>query len=150
MMKLKRHMKLREIISNFEIETQDELVDRLHASGFDVTQATVSRDIKELMLIKVPSGKGRYKYSLPRDGRTNPQQKLERALNDHFVSIDFTDHLIVLKSSPGTASAIGSLIDQLPWSEIMGTICGDDTILIICRNRSNSQTVVEQIQAFLN
>ncbi len=148
-MKLQRHLKLREMIANFEIETQDELVERLQTAGFNVTQATVSRDIKELMLIKVPTGKGHYKYSLPGEGRPNPQQKLKRALNDHFVSIDYTEHLIVLKSNPGTASAIGALIDQLPWQEVMGTVCGDDTILIICRDRSKSKHVVEQIQSFL-
>jgi transcriptional regulator of arginine metabolism len=149
-MKLQRHLKLRELITGFEIETQEELVDKLIEAGFSVTQATVSRDIKELMLIKTPLGNGRYKYSLPGDGRTNPQQKLKRALNDHFISIDYTEHLIVLKSNPGTASAIGALIDQLPWSEIMGTVCGDDTILIICRDRTRSKTVVEQIQSFLS
>jgi transcriptional regulator of arginine metabolism len=148
-MKLQRHMKLREIIATFDIETQDELVERLQDAGFAVTQATVSRDIKELMLIKVPTGRGISKYSMPGDGRTNPQQKLKRALNDHFVSIDYTEHLIVLKSNPGTASAIGALIDQLPWQEVMGTVCGDDTILIICRNSDKSKYVVEQIQSFL-
>jgi transcriptional regulator of arginine metabolism len=137
------------LIQNHDIETQDELVERLDQAGFDVTQATVSRDIKELMLMKVPTGKGRSKYSLPSDGRSNPQLKLERALNDHFVSIDYTDHLIVLKSNPGTASALGSLIDQLPWVEIMGTVCGDDTILIICRDTSKSKFVVEQIQSLV-
>jgi transcriptional regulator of arginine metabolism len=148
-MKGQRHIKIREIITNNEIETQDELVERLRTAGFPITQATISRDIKELHLIKVPLDDGRYKYSVPADQRYNPVHRLKRAMNDHFVHIDHTDNLVVLKSLPGTANAIGALIDSLEWSEIMGTICGDDTILIICRNKDQSSTVVNQILSML-
>lgn len=148
-MKGQRHMKIREIIGSSEIETQDELVDSLCAAGFNVTQATVSRDIKELQLIKVPLADGRYKYSLPADQRFNPTQRLKRALTDHFVHIDFTDNLVVLKCLPGTANTICALIDNLEWPEVMGTIGGDDTILIICRTKENSQTTVNTILSML-
>lgn len=149
-MKGQRHIKIREIITNREIETQEELVDALRQLGFNVTQATVSRDIKELHLVKVPLPDGKYKYSLPADQRFNPLQKLKRILVDSFISIDYTEHLVVMKTLPGNAMAIGALIDNLEWSEVMGTICGDDTILIICRDKSNSSNIVNQFLSMLS
>ena len=133
MTKGQRHIRIREIIANRDIETQDELVEILDELGFNVTQATVSRDIKELHLVKVPTQDGRYKYSLPADQRFNPQQKLKRTLLDSFVSIDQADNLLVMKTMPGNAHAVGALIDNLDWEGLLGTICGDDTILVICR-----------------
>lgn len=147
MNKGQRHIKIREIISNFDIETQDELVAQLKEEGYNVTQATVSRDIKELHLVKVPMIDGRYKYSLPSDQRFNPLQKLKRALMDAFVHIDQAKNLIVMKTLPGNANAIGALIDNLDWDEVLGTICGDDTILIICREEETTEAVC---QRFLN
>lgn len=144
MSKAKRQIRIREIIANHEIETQDELVDRLRSAGFNVTQATVSRDIKELHLVKVPLTDGRYKYSLPGDRRFNPLQKLKRFLADSFVSIDFTENLIVMKTMPGNAMAVAELIDNLQWSEVMGTLAGDNTILIICRNKEQSPEICQR------
>jgi transcriptional regulator of arginine metabolism len=149
-MKSIRQFKIREIITNTVIETQDELVEALRASGMQVTQATVSRDIKELMLVKVPVSEGRYKYSMPLEQRQNPVHKLKRAMLDHFAHIDFTDNLVVLKCLPGTANAIGALIDNMEWSEVMGTICGDDTILIICRSKELSAQIVERLLGVMN
>ncbi|WP_127586016.1 transcriptional regulator AhrC/ArgR [Paenibacillus koleovorans] len=148
-MKAQRHFKIRDIITNHIIETQDDLVNQLRAAGYHVTQATVSRDMKEMHLIKVPTDDGRYRYSMPAEQRFNPVVKLKRALADHFVHIDFTDNLVVMKCLPGTANTIGALIDSLEWNEIMGTICGDDTILIICRSKEQSGSVVEQFLAML-
>lgn len=139
-----RHIKIREFITSQEIETQDELVDLLRESGYNVTQATVSRDIKELHLVKVPLSDGRYKYSLPADQKFNPLQKLKRALMDAFVKIDQASHFIVMKTLPGNAQAIGALIDNLDWEEIMGTICGDDTCLIICRKQEDTEIISER------
>lgn len=143
-MKAQRHFKIREMISSKEIETQDALVDEMRKAGFRVTQATISRDIKEMHLIKVPLEDGRYKYSMPAEQKLNPLPRLRRALADHFVHIDYTDNLVVLKCMPGTAGTLGALIDSMEWSEIMGTICGDDTILIICRTKKQSAEVVKQ------
>ncbi|GIQ70671.1 transcriptional regulator ArgR [Xylanibacillus composti] len=148
-MKGQRHIKIREIINSREIETQDELVNALREAGYNVTQATVSRDMKELHLIKVPLDDGRYKYSMPSDQRFNPIHKLKRSLADNFVQIDFAEQMVVLKSLPGTANAIGALIDNLEWPEIMGTISGDDTLLLICRSREQSERVVSQILGML-
>jgi transcriptional regulator of arginine metabolism len=149
-MKGQRHLKIREILNNQEVETQDDLVHALRNAGFQITQATVSRDIKDMHLIKVPLDNGSYKYSLPTEQRFNPMQRLKRALTDHFTSIDYTENLVVLKCMPGTANAIGMLMDNLEWNEIMGTICGDDTILIICRTKEQSQIVVNQILAIFS
>lgn len=144
MNKGQRHIKIREIITNNDIETQDELVDLLKGMGFNVTQATVSRDIKELHLVKVPMLDGRYKYSLPADQRFNPLQKLKRALMDAFVKVDSAGHMLVMKTLPGNANAIGALIDNLDWDEVLGTICGDDTILIICRTPNDTDTITQR------
>ncbi|WP_046173793.1 transcriptional regulator AhrC/ArgR [Domibacillus indicus] len=141
MNKGQRHIKIREMIANNEIETQDELVDLLRNAGYNVTQATISRDIKELHLVKVPLMDGRYKYSLPADQRFNPLQKLKRSLVDSFVSIDSAGHFVVMKTLPGNAQAVGALIDNLDWEEIMGTICGDDTCLLICRAPEQTEAV---------
>lgn len=149
MNKGQRHIKIKEIITNNEIETQDELVEHLKKEGFHVTQATVSRDIKELHLIKVPMMDGRYKYSLPQDQRFNPMQKLKRTLMDSFVSIDYTSNLIVMKTLPGNANAVGALIDNLDWEEVMGTICGDDTILIICKEAEHSKEITNRFLQLL-
>ncbi|MED4400873.1 transcriptional regulator ArgR [Metabacillus fastidiosus] len=149
MNKGQRHIKIREIITNNEIETQDELVDILKSIGYNITQATVSRDIKELHLVKVPMTDGRYKYSLPADQRFNPLQKLKRALMDAFVKIDRAGHLLVMKTLPGNANAIGALIDKLDWDEILGTICGDDTILIICRTDNDTEMITERFLEML-
>jgi transcriptional regulator of arginine metabolism len=149
MNKGQRHIKIREIIANREIETQDDLVENLKNAGFNVTQATVSRDIKELHLVKVPMQDGRYKYSLPADQRFNPLQKLKRALMDSFVSIDRANNLIVMKTLPGNANAVGALIDNLDWTEILGTICGDDTILVICRTTEDSPNLCDRFLEML-
>lgn len=144
MNKGQRHIKIREVITSNEIETQDELVDFLKSEGFNVTQATVSRDIKELHLVKVPMIDGRYKYSLPADQRFNPLQKLKRALMDAFVKVDSAGHMLVMKTLPGNANAIGALIDNLDWDEILGTICGDDTILIICKSAEQTDEISQR------
>ncbi|MFA1821584.1 transcriptional regulator AhrC/ArgR [Virgibacillus oceani] len=144
MSKIQRHIKIRELITENEIETQDDLVDRLKNMGYNVTQATVSRDIKELRLVKVPATNGTYKYSLPADQKFNPLNKLKRLIMDAFVKIEHASHFIVLKTLPGNAHAIGVLIDNLDWDEIMGTICGDDTCLIICKTDTDAETIKDR------
>ena len=108
MNKGQRHIRIRDIIAKHEIETQDDLVDSLKNAGYNVTQATVSRDIKELHLEKVPLPNGNYKYSLPADQRLKKKKKLRRALSDAFVSIDGASHFLVMKTLPGNAHVIGS------------------------------------------
>ncbi|CAD7359683.1 MULTISPECIES: transcriptional regulator AhrC/ArgR [Staphylococcus] len=140
-----RHIKIREIISNEQIETQDELVKRLNDYEMNVTQATVSRDIKELQLIKVPAASGQYIYSLPNDRRYHPLEKLGRYLMDSFVKIDSANNLLVLKTLPGNAQSIGAILDQIDWEEVLGTICGDDTCLIICKDNLSADEIKARI-----
>lgn len=150
MNKGQRHIRIRDIIANNEIETQDQLVAQLKSSGVEVTQATISRDIKELHLIKVPLPDGRYKYSLPTVQKYNTEEKLSRMLGDAFISIDSASHFIILKTLPGNAQAVGSLVDNLGWDEqLLGTICGDDTCLLICRDAAETENVKNQILALL-
>jgi len=144
-MKGQRQRKIRELIGSREIETQEELVEALGEAGMQVTQATVSRDIKELQLIKVPLEDGRYKYSMPQDQRYNPAHKLKRALLDHFVGTDAAENLVVVKCLPGTANTIASLIDGMDWPEIIGSISGDDTTLLICRTKDQAAIIVGKI-----
>lgn len=145
MSKSQRHMRIREIITNNVIETQDELVDRLREAGYNVTQATISRDIKEMSLIKVPLPNGSYKYSLPTDKQFYPIQKLQRALQDAFISVDGVSHFLVLKTLPGHANSIAAHLDNLEWEEVLGTISGDDTILIIIRTEEEREVVKNRI-----
>lgn len=149
MKKGQRHIKIREYIANHDIETQEELVDILRSEGYNVTQATISRDIKELHLIKVPTESGDYKYSLPADRRFNPLEKLKRLMQDSFVSLDKATHFLILKTLPGNANALGALIDHLQWEEIIGTICGDDTILIICRTEDMTHDIEKKFLKML-
>src|SRR5690625_4633770 len=149
MSKMQRHIKIRELITENEIETQEELVDELKILGYNVTQATVSRDIKELHLVKVLSADQKYTYSLPADQRFNPSDKLQRLMIDAFVKIDHTSHFIVLKTLPGNAQALVALIDHLEWNEIMGTLCGDDTCLIICRSESDTEMIKDRFIGML-
>jgi transcriptional regulator of arginine metabolism len=141
-MKGLRQRKIRELVTARQIETQEELARLLREAGFEVTQATVSRDIKEMHLVKVPLEDGRYKYDLPAAVAGQPkagnERKLRRMLADNFVSVDHTENLIVMKCMPGTANAVAALIDQLDWPEVMGTVSGDDTILIIVRRKEDT------------
>ena len=143
--KTMRQIKIREIISNAQIETQEELVRRLNELDLNITQATISRDIKELQLIKVPAPSGQYIYSLPRDRKYHPIDKLGRYLMDSFVKIDGADNLLVLKTLPGNAQSIGAIIDQIDWKEVLGTICGDDTCLIICKDKESGEIITDRI-----
>ncbi|MBB6675225.1 transcriptional regulator AhrC/ArgR [Cohnella nanjingensis] len=141
-MKGQRQRKIREMIGLGEIETQEDLVEALRGQGFNVTQATVSRDIKEMQLIKAPLEDGRYKYSMPQDQRFNPTVKLKRALLDHFLHAEAAENLVVVKCLPGTAGTIAALLDGMEWNEIIGTIGGDDTILLICRTKAQGESIV--------
>ncbi|MFB9859930.1 transcriptional regulator AhrC/ArgR [Salinicoccus siamensis] len=140
-----RQIKIREIITNNKVETQEELVEKLNVYDFNVTQATVSRDIKELQLIKVPAPDGAYVYSMPKDRKFHPLEKLGRYLMDSFVKLDYTGNMLVLKTLPGNAQSIGAIIDQLDWEEVVGTICGDDTCLLICRDQTAQEEIRNRI-----
>ncbi|MDB5083147.1 MAG: arginine repressor [Bacilli bacterium] len=148
-MKGQRLLKIREIISKTEIETQEELVESLRAEGLQVTQATVSRDIKELHLVKVPTPQGGYKYALPADPAYDPELKLKRILVDSFISVDNAENLVVMKTLPGNAHAVAALVDAIEYEEIVGTIAGDDTILFICRAKEMAPLIVRKFLEYI-
>jgi len=137
-------MKIREIIKEKPIETQEELAEELKKSGFNVTQATVSRDIKELRLIKVLKN-GKYCYDEPENIIT-PSEKHLRMFKDSILSIDYAENLIVIKTLSGAAQAAAFAIDNIKFEEILGTIAGDDTILAVVRSKEMVKDVVERIK----
>ena len=133
-MKLERRAKIIELIGNYEIETQEELVERLLAAGYSVTQATISRDIRELKLTKVPVGDGaRQKYTLLQ-GETNLYQKYVRVLQDGLLTLEQAENLLVIKTISGMAMAVAAAIDKLEISGVVGTIAGDDTVMCAVRS----------------
>lgn len=149
-MKLLRHGKVKEIVENTVVETQEELAEALRRQGIDVTQATVSRDIKELMLIKVPVGDGRYRYAFPQEQTIMiSPARMERTFQDSVVGINHSQNIIVLKTMPGTAQAVAFTIDYVKWPEIIGTVAGDDTILVVVKPIEAVPTVIAKFQALL-
>lgn len=143
-MKYNRHAKILEIVENYEIETQDELADKLREMGMDVTQATISRDIKELRLVKVLAPSGRYRYSAIRSDSGSMNDRLLVILKEAFVSSDYANNILVIKTLPGMAQAVAATIDALGWNDIVGTIAGDDTILIVCRAEKIAEDLMEK------
>jgi transcriptional regulator of arginine metabolism len=143
--KEKRHMRIKEIVSQHEIETQEELIRYLEESGFNVTQATISRDIKELQLIKVIGSNGRYKYAIPATTTTVTLDTLRRKLADVFVSLARTRNLLVLKVMPGNAHSIAAMIDSMPFEGLLGTIAGDDTMLLICAEDADAARLESEL-----
>lgn len=142
-MKSKRHLKIIQIIKENNISTQEELAEQLQAEGIDVTQATVSRDIKDLGFIKVPSEDGNYKYALPPEReRITLAGWVKRMFRDFITDIKLSENNMVVKTLPGTAHSLAAAIDNLEWEEIIGSVAGDDCIIIVLADKN----VGEEIQ----
>ena len=144
-MKKNRQGKIIELIENYDIETQDELAERLRNSGFQVTQATVSRDIRALKLSKVPTGDGRQKYVVLKQDDSYLGDKYIRVLTDGFVSMDRAQNILVIKTVSGMAMAVAAAIDAMKWEEVVGSIAGDDTIMCAIRTVEDTLRVIEKI-----
>jgi len=146
--KLERHKAILKLISEEEINTQSELVKRLREKGYKVTQATISRDIKELGLIKIPAGRQKYRYaSPPRHQIDNVYGRLIRMFQDSVVSFDYSENIILVRTLPGTAHAVASCIDNIGWKEVLGTVAGDDTILVIVKPKEAVGMVMERFRS---
>jgi len=145
-----RQKKIIEIIENNEIETQEELVDRLKAEGFNVTQATVSRDIRTLSVYKKAIGDGRQKYAVEKENDHTLDGKFKRVLRDGFVSIDMAQNILVIKTVSGMAMAVAAAVDAMHFKEIVGTIAGDDTIMMAVRTVEDTRAVMKKINLLLN
>ncbi|MCC8103473.1 MAG: arginine repressor [Clostridiales bacterium] len=139
-MKIGRHAKIIDLIGKYEIETQEELADYLKAEGFQVTQATVSRDIRELKLTKIALADGRQKYALMQPQNAEAAERYLRVLKDGFVSMEMAQNILVVKTVSGMAMAVAAAIDAMHWAEVAGCIAGDDTIM--CANRSTDDTLI--------
>ncbi len=144
-MKNARQAEIIRLIGKYHIETQEELADRLNKEGFQVTQATVSRDIRELHLIKVADGPGKSRYSVIQNDVMPLNKKYSRVLKDAFVSMDSAGNILVLKVVPGMAMAVGAALDALNWSEMVGCIAGDDTIFCAIRTVQDVKTVMSRL-----
>ena len=146
-MKNTRQKTILSLISEFEITTQEELIEKLRESGYNVTQATVSRDIRELKLVKVPTGHGEYKYLLPQQNEGAGNGRFfNNALAESIVSVDFACNNIVIKTYPGLAGAVATGIDALRVNEILGCVAGDDTIIMVLRNEHSARDLSEKIR----
>lgn len=145
-MKTNRQSKIIEIIQKNEVETQDELSALLEKDGFRVTQATVSRDIRELKLTKIPTASGRQKYAVITDALENLSKKYERVLREGFLSMDMAQNILVIKTVSGMASAVCAAIDAMKMREIVGSIAGDDTIMCAIRTVDDTYAVMKKIR----
>lgn len=144
-MKSERHSKIIELISKNNIETQEELADALNRSGFNVTQATVSRDIRELKLTKMSVNGERQKYVVLQSKENQMNEKYIRVLQDGFASADMAQNILVIKTVPGMAMAVAAALDAMHWHEVVGSIAGDDTIMCAVRTVEDTFTVMKKI-----
>ncbi|MCG8542017.1 MAG: arginine repressor [Clostridia bacterium] len=148
-MKYSRHAKILEIIESFEIETQEELAENLKRNGFNVTQATVSRDIKELRLIKVLTKNGRYKYAAIKQQDNVISDRLLKIFKDTVLSVDYSGNIIVLKTLSGAANAAAEAIDVLDIKEVVGTLAGDNTIFVLIKESADRYDIMNQFKMLM-
>ena len=148
-MKKNRHEKMLELISRYEIDTQDELIERLREHGYDVTQATVSRDIRELKISKMTTGKGTYRYVLPKQIESSGGMKFSAALIDSILSVDYACNTVVFKTYPGLAQAVAVAIDGMNLHQVLGCVAGDDTILAVARDEDSAKMIADRIHDLL-
>ena len=144
-MKSQRHSKIIELITKNNIETQEDLADTLNQSGFNVTQATVSRDIRELKLTKMSVNGERQKYVVLQSKENQMNDKYMRVLKDGLVSMDMAQNILVIKTVPGMAMAVAAALDAMNWHEIVGCIAGDDTIMCAVRTVDDTFLVLKKI-----
>lgn len=145
-MKTKRQSRILEIIQSRRIETQDELMQALQESGFSVTQGTVSRDIKELRLIKTLDNSGAYCYAVPSPEKAQISSRFHSIFHDAVRSVDFAGNLVVVKCIPGMANAACAAMDSLHWDTVVGTLSGDDTFVCITKTQENAIDLVGELK----
>lgn len=149
-MKVGRQSKIIELISKNDIETQEELADLLTAAGYNVTQATISRDIRELKLTKVSTNTGRQKYIVLQNQESGMYDKYVRILSDGFVSMDMAMNIVVIKTVSGMAMAVAAALDHLNINGIVGCIAGDDTIMCAIKTLEDTERVMDKITKLVN
>jgi len=145
-MKSERQNEIIRLITTKDIETQEDLAAELRTKGFKVTQATVSRDIREMRLMKVAANGGGFKYARPERAEIAVNERLTRILTDSLISVDSSGNIIVVKTLSGSANVAAEAIDTLEWPEILGTIAGDNTVFVITRNEASTLEISEKIR----
>ncbi len=148
-MKTVRQVAILDIIEKQEIETQEELASALNARGIRVTQATVSRDIKELRLLKVLTASGKYKYATGDQADNNLTDRFIRMLAESLLSVSSANNLIVVKTLSGSANVAAEALDSMHWPEVLGTLAGDNTVLLIIRSNEETITVTSRIREMM-
>lgn len=148
-MKTVRQVAILDIIEKQEIETQEELASALNARGIRVTQATVSRDIKELRLLKVLTPSGKYKYATGDQAYNNLTDRFIRMLAESLLSVSSANNLIVVKTLSGSANVAAEALDSMHWPEVLGTLAGDNTVLLIIRSNEETITVTSRIREMM-
>ena len=147
-MKEKRQEAILELVKKYEIETQEELVEKLNKSGFAVTQATISRDIRELKLTKIQRGAKQF-YAALTENRYSHSNKYIDILKHSFVSMDMAQNILVIKTASGTAMALATALDSLRWDEIVGTIAGDDTVMCAIRTVDDTKKLMKRLEEII-
>lgn len=147
-MKGKRQEAILELVKKYEIETQEELAEKLNKSGFAVTQATISRDIRELKLTKIQHGAKQIYAALTENKYSNSNKYID-ILKHSFVSVDMAQNILVIKTASGTAMAVATALDSLHWDEIVGTIAGDDTVMCAIRTVDDTKKLVKRLENIL-
>lgn len=145
----KRHRKMIEIISEYTVETQDDLMNRLRENGFEVTQATVSRDIRDLKLVKIATEGHTYKYALSSHDDMHISGKYRNIIKETVIRVDYTGNFVVLKTYSGMAQAAAAAVDGMRWNEIVGSIAGDDTIFVLMRDEDTALEFVTKFRRIL-
>lgn len=145
-MKEKRQNKIKEIIENMEIETQDELLEQLRLAGFSTTQATISRDIRDLRLTKIACGGGKQKYAIIQNTNTDVIKKYHQVLSAGVLSMDYAENMIVIRTVSGMAMAVAAALDNMQLQGVMGCIAGDDTIFCAVRDKSFCKDIIACIK----
>lgn len=148
-MKTKRQRKIIELITNYDIETQEELAAKLVENGFNVTQATISRDIRELNLTKIATKGGKQKYAVQSSSDIVSNSKYMRVLNDGIITMDTAGNILVVKTVSGMAMAVAAALDSMQIKEILGCIAGDDTIMCVVKHAEETDRVKEHIESFI-
>lgn len=150
MLRSARHAKILEIISHKEIETQEELCAELNAINYLVTQATISRDIRDLHLFKVAGVEKKYRYAYINDGEGEISPKMKSLFRDCVINVAYAQNLVVVKTLTGNGANAGAVVDKLNYEEVIGSVAGDDTLLVVCKDTDAAATVVNKITAFMN
>lgn len=149
-MKSKRHAKILEIIRKYEVETQEELCDKLNQEGYSVTQATVSRDIRELKLTKISTDRGRQKYTSISEKKEDMGEKFIRIFKEGFVSMDMAQNILVIKTVSGMAMALAAALDAMDFDEVVGSIAGDDTIMCAVRSTQDTTNLMNRLRRMMS